>query len=179
MKKQRGWRGKQQVVEKGNEKSTIVQIVRFFVSFHFRCVVHSNEQHHASRVPTRQHQATIGRKIIGASSESMPQGFQTKRYRVFLIFTNYTCNAFIADGTGLSHLRGAHALQSAGELRVLLLNLELCAGGLGVGKGVDNLTLSAGELGGALEVLEGIGDLALLEEELGHGGDGNVAFGVD
>ena len=76
-------------------------------------------------------------------------------------------------------MRGAHALQSAGELRVLLLDLELCAGGLGVGKGVDDLTLGAGELGGALDVLEGIGDLALLEEELGHGGDGDVALGVD
>jgi len=76
-------------------------------------------------------------------------------------------------------LRSAHALQSAGELRVLLLDFELCAGGLGVGKGVDDLTLGAGELGGALEVLEGIGDLALLEEELGHGGDGDVALGVD
>lgn len=76
-------------------------------------------------------------------------------------------------------MRSAHALQSAGELRVFLLDFELCAGGLGVGKGVDNLTLGARELGGALEVLEGIGDLALLKEELSHGGDGDVAFGVD
>ena len=76
-------------------------------------------------------------------------------------------------------MRSAHALQSAGELRVLLLDFELCAGGLGVGKGVDDFTLSAGELGGALEVLEGVGDLALLEEELGHGGDGNVTFRVN
>lgn len=70
-------------------------------------------------------------------------------------------------------------MQSAGELRVLLLNLELGAGGLGVGEGVDDLALGAGELGGALEVLERVGDLALLQEKLGHGGDGDVAFGID
>ena len=64
-------------------------------------------------------------------------------------------------------------------MRVLLLDLELCAGSLGVRKGVDNFTLSAGELGGALEVLEGVGDLALLQEELSHGSDSDVAFGVD
>lgn len=70
-------------------------------------------------------------------------------------------------------------MQSAGELRVLLLDLELSAGGLGVGEGVDDLALGAGEFGGALEVLERVGDLALLQEELGHGGDGDVAFGID
>jgi len=130
-------------------------------------------------VPTRKHRQATIETIDRCFFKIHASRFPDKKCRVFLIFTNYTCNAFIADGTGLSHLRGAHALQSAGELRVLLLDLELCAGGLSVGKGVDNLTLSAGELGGALEVLEGIGDLALLEEELGHGGDGNVAFGVD
>jgi hypothetical protein len=70
-------------------------------------------------------------------------------------------------------------LQSAGKLGVLLLDLELCASRLGVRKSVDDLALGAGELGGALEVLESVGDLALLQEELGHGGDGDVAFGVD
>lgn len=73
----------------------------------------------------------------------------------------------------------AHALQSAGKLGVLLLDFELCAGCLSVGKSVDDLALGAGELGGALEVLQGVGDLALLQEELGHGGDGDVALGVD
>jgi hypothetical protein len=79
----------------------------------------------------------------------------------------------------LPHLRSAHALQSAGELGVLLLDLKLCASRLGVREGVDDLALGAGELGGTLEVLEGVGDLALLQEELGHRGDGDVAFGVD
>jgi hypothetical protein len=64
-------------------------------------------------------------------------------------------------------------------LGVLLLDLKLCASRFSVRESVDNLALSAGELGGALEVLEGVGDLALLEKELGHGGNGDVAFGVD
>lgn len=73
----------------------------------------------------------------------------------------------------------AHALELASELRVVLLNLDLCPRGLGIGKGVDKLAFGTGELGGALEELEGFDDLALLEEELGHGGNGNVALGVD
>ncbi len=76
-------------------------------------------------------------------------------------------------------LAAAHTLQLARELGVLLLDLDLGAGGLGVREGVDQLALGAGQLGGALKVLEGLGHLALLEEELGHGGDGDVAFGVD
>ena len=35
------------------------------------------------------------------------------------------------------------------------------------------------QLGGTLEILDGLGHLALLEEQLGHGGDGDVALGVD
>lgn len=73
----------------------------------------------------------------------------------------------------------AHALELAGELGVVLLYLDLCPRGLGVGKGVDKFAFGAGELGGTLKELEGLDDLALLEEELGHGGDGDVALGVD
>jgi hypothetical protein len=75
--------------------------------------------------------------------------------------------------------RAAHTLQPACKLRVLLLDLELCARRLGVRKSVDNLALGTGKLGGALEVLEGVGDLALLEEKLSHGSNGDVAFGVN
>ena len=73
----------------------------------------------------------------------------------------------------------AHALELAGKLGVVLLHLDLCPRGLGVGKGVDEFALGTGELGGALEELEGLDNLALLEEELGHGGDSNIALGVD
>jgi hypothetical protein len=95
------------------------------------------------------------------------------------MFTNlHKSSVFLLEGA-LPHLRSSHALQSAGKLGVLLLYLKLCASRLSVRKSVDDLALSAGELGGALEVLEGVRDLALLQEELGHGGDGDVAFGVD
>ena len=74
---------------------------------------------------------------------------------------------------------GAHGVQAGSQLGVLLLDLQLGAGGLGVGDGVDDLSLGASQLSSALEVLESLGDLALLEEELGHGSNGNVALGID
>lgn len=83
----------------------------------------------------------------------------------------------------LSHRRaahtGAHTLQLGSELRVLLLDFQLGSGGLGVRQGVDDLAFGAAELGGALEVLQGIDDLALLQEQLSHRCDGDVALGVD
>lgn len=73
----------------------------------------------------------------------------------------------------------AHALELAGKLGVVLLDLDLCPRGLGVGEGVDEFALGTGKLSGALKELEGLNDLALLEEELGHGGNGDVALGVN
>lgn len=73
----------------------------------------------------------------------------------------------------------AHTLELAGKLGVVLLDLDLCPRGFGIRKSVDEFAFGAGELGGALEELEGLDDLALLEEELGHGGDGDIALGVD
>lgn len=73
----------------------------------------------------------------------------------------------------------AHSLQLGCQLRVLFLDLQLGPRGLGVGKGIDNLARGARKLSSTLEVGEGIGHLALLQEELGHGGDGNIAFGID
>ena len=73
----------------------------------------------------------------------------------------------------------SHALQPAGKLRVLLLHLKLRAGSLSVGQGINNLALGSGQLGGTLKVFECLVDLALLEEELSHGGDGNVTLWVD
>jgi hypothetical protein len=91
-----------------------------------------------------------------------------------------SCFGYAVLNGPLSHTGGSrHALQPLGELRVLLLNLKLCAGGLGVRKSVDDLGLGARELGSLLKVLKGLRDLALLEEELSHGGNGNVAFGVN
>lgn len=72
-----------------------------------------------------------------------------------------------------------HALQAGSELWILLLHLQLRPRGLSIGEGIDDFTFGSGELGGALEVLEGVSDLALLEEELCHGGDGDIAFGID
>ena len=72
-----------------------------------------------------------------------------------------------------------HSLQSAGKLRILLLDLELGSGGLGVGECVDDLALGSRQLSGTLKVLQGLVDLALLEEELGHGGNSDIALWVD
>jgi len=74
---------------------------------------------------------------------------------------------------------GTHGVQACGQLRVLLLNLQLGAGGLGVGDGVDDLGLGASKLGSPLKVFERLRDLALLEQQLGHSADGDVAIGVD
>lgn len=74
---------------------------------------------------------------------------------------------------------GAHGVQAGSQLGVLLLDLKLGAGGFGVGDGVDYLGLGASQLSSALEVLESLGNLALLEEELGHGSNGNVALGIN
>lgn len=83
----------------------------------------------------------------------------------------------------LSHRRaahtGAHTLQFGSELRVLLLDLELGPGSFGVRQGVHDLAFGPAELGGALEILQGIDDLALLQEQLGHRCNGDVALGVD
>lgn len=77
-----------------------------------------------------------------------------------------------------AHAR-AHALQSAGELRILLLHLELRACRLGIRQSVDDLAFRPRELGGTLEVLQRFGDLALLKKQLRHGSDGDVTFRVD
>ncbi len=50
---------------------------------------------------------------------------------------------------------------------------------LSIGDGVDNLGLRAGELSSTLEVLERLGNLALLQEQLGHGSNRNVALRVN
>ena len=70
-------------------------------------------------------------------------------------------------------------LEPCGELWVLLLDLELRARGLSVRESVDYFAFGARKLGGALEVGESVGHLALLEQKLGHGGHGDVAFGVN
>ena len=102
---------------------------------------------------------------------------------------HFSSSPFLALTFTWSFLLRAHAetrgrttgttCELSGKLGVLLGDLDLCPCGLGVGKGVDDLTLGASELGSALEVLEGTGDVVLLEEELGHGGNSNIALGVD
>lgn len=74
---------------------------------------------------------------------------------------------------------GTHGIEAGSELWILLLHLKLSAGSLGVGDSVDDLGLGTGELGSALEVLQGLRDLALLQEQLSHGANGNITLGVD
>lgn len=74
---------------------------------------------------------------------------------------------------------GSHRLQACGKLGVLFLNLELSARGLGVGNGIDDFAFCAGEFGGSCEVFECFSDLALLQEKLGHGSNGNITLRVN
>lgn len=80
-------------------------------------------------------------------------------------------------GRGTTH--GTHGIQAGSQLRVLLLDLQLGAGGLGVRDGVDDLGLGASKLGGPFKVFESLRDLALLQKQLGHGANGNVTLGVN
>lgn len=78
-----------------------------------------------------------------------------------------------------SSTHGTHGVEASSQLRVLLLDLQLGAGGLGIGDGVDDLGLGTGELSSPLEVLQGLRDLALLQEKLGHGANGDITLRVD
>ena len=84
----------------------------------------------------------------------------------------------------LSHLsplppNSTHTLQLAGQFRVLLLHLDLRAGGLGVRQRVDQLALGARQLRRPLKVPQRLRHLALLQQQLRHGRDRDVAFGVN
>lgn len=84
----------------------------------------------------------------------------------------------ILHGGGTAQAR-THLLQAGRQSGVFLLHLQLGAGSFRIRDGVGDLRLGAGQFGGTLEVLERLGNLALLQEKLGQGADGNVAFGVD
>lgn len=72
-----------------------------------------------------------------------------------------------------------HALQTGSKLGVLLLDLQLRAGGLSIGDGIDNLRLGTSKLSGTLKVLEGLRDLALLQQKLRHRSYGDIAFRIN
>jgi hypothetical protein len=85
----------------------------------------------------------------------------------------------------LSHLRTTqsssafHLLETGGQLRILLRDFKLRSCGFSVRQGIDNLSFRPREFGGTFEVLEGLCHLALLEKQLCHGSNSDVAFGVD
>lgn len=95
--------------------------------------------------------------------------------------TGVTMILFVHTACLASHRRhaSAHRTETACELRVLLLDLKLRPRRLGVGKRVNNLALGSRKLSRPLEERERLGNLALLEEKLGHGGNSNIALGVD
>lgn len=74
---------------------------------------------------------------------------------------------------------GSHALQTRCQLGVLLLHLQLRPCRLRIRDGVDDFTLGPGQLSCPLEVLERLGNLTLLQEQLGHGSNRDVAFRVN
>lgn len=80
---------------------------------------------------------------------------------------------------GGSTAHSTHRSETSGQLGILLLNLQLSTGGLGVGDSIDNLGLGASKLSSPLKVLERLRDLALLQQQLSHGADGNVTLGID
>lgn len=113
------------------------------------------------------------------SNPALPYSLLHKRQcPPFLLFLSILFLVYITNLLGCGKAT-SHTLQSAGKLWVLLLNLKLGAGCLGVGQGVNNLTLSSGELGGTLKVLERLVDFTLLEEELSHSGNSNIALWVN
>ena len=65
------------------------------------------------------------------------------------------------------------------QLGILFGDLNLSARGLSVGECVDNLAFSTSQLGGSFKVLESFGYLVLLQQELGHGCNGNVTLWVN
>lgn len=81
----------------------------------------------------------------------------------------------LSAGETSSHASG----QLGGKLGVLLLNLELGTCSLGIGQGIDNLSWCSSELSSTLKVLQGVNDLSLLQKELSHGGNSNIALGIN
>ena len=57
--------------------------------------------------------------------------------------------------------------------------LKLCPGCLSIAKCVDNLAFCPRQLGSTLKVLERLCDLSLLQQQLCHGGNSNVALWID
>lgn len=59
------------------------------------------------------------------------------------------------------------------------MDIELSTGGFGIADGIDDFSFRPREFAGALKVFQGLGDLSLLEQKLGEGCDGDIAFRVD
>lgn len=74
---------------------------------------------------------------------------------------------------------GPSRLQLRGQGWVFLLDLDLRPRGLCVGQRIHQLAFRARKVRRPLKVLERFCHLALLQEELGHRGDSNIALGVD
>lgn len=72
-----------------------------------------------------------------------------------------------------------HAVQLSRELRVILLHLDLSPCRLRVREGVNDLSGSSRQLGRSLEILECLGDLALLQEKLRHRSNSDIALRIN
>ena len=79
----------------------------------------------------------------------------------------------------LSEDRTAHLLDSVRQGGILFLYLDLGPRRLGVRDGVNELALGPSQICRALKILERLGDLALLQEQLRHSGNSDIAVGVD
>ena len=101
-----------------------------------------------------------------------------RRYLISMLRTIVDIGRMLSHARRRTHSR-SHAGQPTRELWVLLLDFQLGARSFGVGQSVDDFALGTRELGGAFEVFERFCYFALLQEQLSHGGDGNVAFRVD
>lgn len=111
----------------------------------------------------------LANRVLFPSISHLTQAPPATAYGVFPLsdswrWTTHTCT---------------HALQPAGQLRVLLLYLELRTCRLGIRQCIDNLTLGSRKFGRTFEILQCLSDFALLQEQLRHSGNSNVAFRID
>jgi hypothetical protein len=130
---ERGKRGKKQLLYKGRALfppplSHRSRDIRQTTSMPLKCKWQRGPQKAATEDPHLLASLATQRLCLPASQtdKQMPP-------RPFLLmFTNLHKPPVFLLTNALPHLRSAHALQSAGKLGVLLLDLELCASRLGV-----------------------------------------------
>jgi hypothetical protein len=69
--------------------------------------------------------------------------------------------------------------QFARQLGILFLNRDLSPRGFGIRQRIDEFSLGTRKLGSTLKILQGVGDLALLQQQLGHRRNSDITLCVN